>query len=180
MSLLTYGSCILSGCALAYWATSACTTVAVAVLAPGIACVVWAVALLPANGSVHYVGNARGLYFPTRRRSWILGRSKTQPWLFVPWSNVLRISVAPLLDESGRKGVSFSLRVSDEQRRLYFPRAAVLDWGDESRINTACSILVAYPSICKPLHKIVSILCALQRQPEEDNARADLAMLGVR
>jgi hypothetical protein len=171
MTQFTSGVYLLFGCVLAYWAMAASDIVATAILAPGIAAAVLAAALSPANSPIHYASDGRGLYFPARRRAWIPGRAKVQNWLFVPWSNVSRIGVAPLLDDSGKKGVSFCLCASDEHRRLYFSRAAALDGGEKSRIGADHSILVGYPGAFKSPDTIVSILYALQRQPDEDHAQ---------
>lgn len=177
MTVITPALCLLSGCALAYWSMSAGTIAAAAILAPGIACAVLAAALWPAQGSIHYASDAHGVYFPSRQSAWVVGRAKARTWLFVPWSNISRISVQPLLDESGKKGVTFCLRASDEERRLYFSRAATLDRGEESRIGTGCSILVGYPGAFKSPYKIATILCGFKQLPEEDNARSDLTSL---
>ena len=174
LSAITLGLCLLSGCALAYLGASASTLPSAVILLLGIASALLLVALRPTRGSIHYASNDHGVYFPSRRTSWIVGRAKDQTWLFVPWSNISRISVQPLLDESGKKSVTFCLRASDEERRLYFPLAATLDLGEESRISTGCSILVGYPSAFKSPYRIASILCGFQQHSDEDNARIDL------
>ena len=164
--------CLLSACVLAYWAGSANRIAAAVILGIGIACAMLAAALRPTRSAIYYASDARGVYFPSRRNIWKLGRVAPRSWLFVPWSRVSRISVQPLLDESGRRGVTFCLRASDEQRRRYFSRSATLDAGRDPGIGTDCSILVVFPGAFKSPYRIASILCAFQQQLEDDNARS--------
>ncbi len=178
MTRLAFGLCLLFGCALACLALSADGIAAVVILAPGVACAVLAAASRPAP--IHYAGDAHGLYFPACRPASVLGRRQPRSWLFVPWAKVSRIGVQPLLDDSGRKGVVLSLRASDAERQLYFPRAVALDRGAAPRGDTDGLILVGYPGAGKSPYQIVSILCALQRQPEQEKYRIDSSVLSVR
>jgi hypothetical protein len=164
------GLWVLCGCAFVYLASSASTLPSAAIVFLGIASALLLVALLSARGSIHYASDACGVYFPSRF-FWIGGRAKVRTWLFVPWPNISRISVQPL-GESGTKGVAFCLRASDEERRLYFARAATLDLGDVS--GTDSSILVVYPSAFRSPYKIAAILGAFRQHSEQDYARSDL------
>ena len=172
LSAIMLGLCGLCGCAFVYLASSASPLPSAAIVLLGIAAALLLLTLLSAHGSIHYASDARGMYFPSRL-FWISSRAKVRTWLFVPWSNISRISVQPL-GESGTKGVAFCLRASDEERRLYFARAATLDLGDKSPDGTGCSILVGYPSAFKSPYRIASILCGFQQHSEEDHARIGL------
>ena len=93
-----------------------------------------------------FAGDSPGVYFPSRPRFSLVGRATAQRWLFVPWSNISAIKVQRLLDESGsRRGVAFSLRVSEEERRRYFPESVRQRPGASSAAGAAISIGAAYP-----------------------------------
>ena len=116
--------------------------------------------------SIDFIGGSEGVYFPSRTRSGIgfgfLATPKT--WLFVPWSNVLRISVGPLFDEWGAtRGVTYCLRVSEDERREYFstPTLPVID-GPRSAIQRG-SILVGYRSVLRSPYKILAVLLRLRK-----------------
>ena len=129
MTVISSGLCLVPGGALAYLAALASAIPAAVVVPLAIASALALLALWFERSPVDYVADARGVYFPSPRKLPMTGRGQARRWLFVPWSNIARIGVQPLLDESGRNGVTFCLCVSDAERRLYFPRAAALDPG---------------------------------------------------
>jgi hypothetical protein len=171
---------LLSGGGLAYLATSISTIPSLAALllwiVSGLAILV---AVRPWSASIDYAGDAHGVYFPSRQSFGIVGRTKPPTWLFVPWSNVSNIGVQPLLDESGNaKGVTFCLRASDDERRVYFSGTAMLDLDERSPIGQRGSILVGYRSAFKSPYKIAATLRSLQRRQTDGIVTAgDVSLL---
>ena len=147
VGLFRRGGCFLVGSGLAYSALLAPAApwqlAALLSIASGLA-ILAAIRLQAAQ--MLFAGDSPGVYFPSRPRFSLVGRATAQRWLFVPWSNISAIKVQRLLDESGsRQGVAFSLRASEEERRLYFPESVRQRPGVSSAPGAAISIGVAYP-----------------------------------
>jgi len=164
------GLFLLSGCGLAYFMTSAATMPFVVTLllwiVSGLAIVV-AVRTPPA--SIHFASDAQGVYFPSEQKLRIAGPVMAQKWLFVPWSNISSIGVQLLLDEWGNtKCVTFGLRASEDEQRVFFSRTARPGFHEGLPIGNRGSILVGYPSVFRSPYKALAILRNLQRQ-QTDN-----------
>lgn len=147
VGLFRRGGYLLVGSGLAYSALSA---PAVSWPLAALLSIVSGLAILAAirqqAALILFAGDSPGVYFPSRPCFSLTGRATAQRWLFVPWSNISAIKVQRLLDESGsRQGVAFSLRASEEERRLYFPGSVRQRPGVSSAAGTAISIGVAYP-----------------------------------
>lgn len=107
------------------------------------------------SGAIHFAGDRSGLFFAAPRTG------AAQRWLFVPWSNISRIGVQLLLDESGRKGLALSLRVSAHERRLFFARSV---WRDAGLAVDGDSIRVAYPALLNSPYRLAAALRSLQNR----------------
>ena len=147
VGLFRRGGCLLVGSGLAYSALSAPAIpwplAALLSIASGLAMLA---AIRQQAAPILFAGDSPGVYFPSRPRFSLVGRATAQCWLFVPWSNISAIKVQRLLDESGsRRGVAFSLRVSEEERRRYFPESVRQRPGVSSASGAAISIGAAYP-----------------------------------
>jgi len=147
VGLFRHGGCLLVGSGLAYSALSAPAIpwplAALLSIASGLATLA---AIRLQAAPILFAGDLPGVYFPSRPRFSLVGRATAQRWLFVPWSNISAIKVQRLLDESGsRRGVAFSLRVSEEERRRYFPESVRQRPGASSASGAAISIGAAYP-----------------------------------
>jgi len=122
-------------------------------------------AVRQASATIHFASDAQGLYFPSRQRFARCGQTMAQTWLLVPWANVSAISVQLLLDESGRrKGVTFKLRASEEERRVYFPRTVMLGPRASLPAGNHALISVGYPGASMSPEKIVARLRGLLNQ----------------
>lgn len=108
------------------------------------------------SGAIHFAGDRSGLFFAAPRTG------AAQRWLFVPWSNISRIGVQLLLDESGRKGLALSLRVSAHERRLFLARSV---WRDADASDAdGDSIRVAYPGLLNSSYRLAAALRGLQNR----------------
>lgn len=157
---------LLSGCGLALFLIQAPSIPFVATvllwIGSGLAVLV---ATRPLPGSIRYISDPQGVYFPARKRLGSVGSAKDPTWLFVPWPNISSITVQLMLDESGsKKGVTFRLRANDEERRRYFSAAAMLNFGAGASSGDGGSILVGYPSAFKSPYKVAAMLSRFQRR----------------
>ncbi|MFZ4539128.1 hypothetical protein [Propionivibrio sp.] len=159
------GLLLLSGLGIAYIATTApnlpSTINLLLWIASGLA-ILGAIMLSP--DSIHYASDPQGVYFPSRERSGIFGPSRPQTWLFVPWSNITSLCASLLLNESGNtKGVIFSLRASEEERRVYFTGTTMPTHDKGLLIGDRSTILVGFPSAFKSPYKIAELLHSFRR-----------------
>lgn len=113
--------------------------------------------------SIDFIGDSEGVYFPSRTRSGIGLRRSPKTWLFVPWSNVIRISVQPLFDEWGStEGVTYCLRASEAERREYFSSSAMPDLDSSPFAIQRGSFVVGYRSAFRSPYKALANLLRLQ------------------
>lgn len=157
---------LLSGCGLALFLTRAPSIPFVATvllwIVSGLAAFV---AMRPLLGSIRYISDRQGVYFPAQKKLGTVGSTKHQTWLFVPWPNISSISVQLMLDESGsKKGVTFRLCANEEERRRYFSGAAMLNFEAGASSGDGRSILVGYPSGFKSPYKVAAMLSRFQRR----------------
>lgn len=140
-------------------------------------------AMRPARATICYAGDALGVYFPERKRSGIFNPAGPQTWLLVPWSNISSICVQQLLVESGNtKGVTFCLRASDEDQRVYFARTAMLKHEHLPPVGDSAYILVGFPRAFKSPYDIAALLRSFQSRSSEKTTSPDddLVLLSVR
>lgn len=165
------GLFLLSGCGLAYFAPSTSTTTFLApVLLWLLSALAIAAAVRPSSGRILYVSDSLGVYFPSRQRIWSIGPAIPKTWLYIPWSNISAVSVQPLLDEWGyTMGVTFRLRASEDERRLYFSETAMPDLEGISPTGHGHqgSILVGYSSLFRSPYKIAATLCRFQNRQNQ-------------
>lgn len=154
--------------ALAYSALVAATPSWFVLLASGLAALA---AIGQSPGQIHFVCAAKGVFFPARSRAAIAGQALPHRWLFIPWSNISTIGVQLLLDESGsRKGVVFSVRASDEERRVYFPGAAMPSLDARSQAGNRALIRVGYAGVSRSPQRIAALLRRLQARSTSGGA----------
>ncbi|MBL8415244.1 MAG: hypothetical protein JNM42_12475 [Propionivibrio sp.] len=175
MGTVLRGLYLLAGLGMAYLATF---VPAIPIAASLLLWIVSGLAILaamrPARATIYYASDALGIYFPERKWSGISGFAGPQTWLLVPWSNISSISVQVLLDESGNtKGVTFCLRASDEDQRLYFARTAMLKHEHLPPVGDRASILVGFPSAFKSPYDIAALLRSFQSRSSEKTTSPD-------
>ena len=160
VGLLRRGLLILSGGGLAYaaFATPTLSWLPAALLAIASGLVVFA-AIRQRPGPIHFASDSLGVYFPSRRRA---GHATPRHWLFVPWSNISGIGVQLLLEESGRKGLVLSLRVSANERRQFFARSVWREALVGSAVDDGGSVRVAYPGVFNSSYRLAATLRGLQ------------------
>lgn len=126
-------------------------------------------AMRPARARIYYASDALGVYFPERKWSGIFGRAGPRTWLLVPWSNISSISVQQLLVESeNTRGVTFTLRASAEDQRVYFSQTAMLKHAHLPPVGDHDSILVGFPSAFKSPYEIVALLRSFQSRSADN------------
>ncbi|MFZ4539839.1 hypothetical protein [Propionivibrio sp.] len=166
---LRRGLLLVAGFGIGYFATSAPTiSLPISLLLWAVAGVAILFAIRPSPASIYYASDPKGVYFPSRQRSGFFGPARPQTWLLVPWSNITRICVQLLLNETGNtKGVTFCLRVSEEDWRVYFSGTAMLKHGEKHSVGEHQSLLVGFPGEFKSPHEIASLLRSYQCQKTE-------------
>jgi hypothetical protein len=111
---------------------------------------------------------------PECKNPGIVGPAGPQKWLLVPWSNISSICVQQLLVESeNTKGVTFCLRASDEDRRVYFARTAMLKHEHLPPVGDHASILVGFPSAFKSPYDIAALLRSFQSRSPDNTSSPD-------
>jgi hypothetical protein len=155
---------LLAGLGMAYLATSvpaiAFATTVLLWIVSGLAILA---AMRPSRARIYYASDALGVYFPERKSSGIVGPTEPQTWLLVPWSNISSICVQQLLVESeNTRGVTFCLRASDEDQRVYFARTAMLKHEHLPPVRDHASILVGFPGAFKSPYDIAALLRSFQ------------------
>jgi hypothetical protein len=153
VGLLRRGLLALGAAGLACWTLAAPTVsaplAALLLLVAGLAMIA---AIRLHSGAVHFVGDCSGIFFAAPPAG-------AQRWLFVPWANVTAIGVQWLLEESGRKGLTLSLRLSAHERRLFFARSV---WRDVGPATDGDTLRVAYPGLLGSPDRLAATLRGLR------------------
>ena len=153
VSLLWRTLLVLCAAVLAGWALTAPVLprplAALLLLVAGLALVA---AIRRRSGSIHFAGDCSGIFFAAPPAA-------APRWLFVPWANVTAIGVQWLLEESGRKGLALTLRVSTHERRQFFARSV---WRDAGPADDGDTLRVAYPGALGSPYRLAATLRALQ------------------
>lgn len=155
VSLLWRTLLALCAAALAGWALAAAalprSLAALLLCVAGLALVA---AIRRRGGAIHFAGDCSGIFFAAPPAA-------APRWLFVPWANVTAIGVQWLLEESGRKGLVLTLRVSANERRQFFARSV---WRDAGPVADGETLRVAYPGALGSPYRLAATLRALQSQ----------------
>ena len=153
VSLLWRIAPALCAAALAGWVLAASALPRpLAALLLGVAGLALVAAMRRRGGAIDFAADCSGIFFAAP--------SAAAPrWLFVPWANVTAIGVQWLLEESGRKGLALTLRVSAHERRQFFARSV---WRDAGPAGDGDALRVAYPGVLGSPYRLAATLRALQ------------------
>ncbi len=118
-------------------------------------------AIHPKTGreKIYFICDNLGMYFPSYQSQMLFPHGHTEVWLFVPWKNITDIKTAKLRgDEGSVKGLSFSVKATEEEEKLFFGNLATVKRQCLGNVDAAGNLIVGYSNFFQSPKRVVSIL----------------------
>lgn len=124
-------------------------------------------AIHPRTGreQVYFICDHLGVYFPSYQSRMFLSHGNDESWLFVPWTNINDIKSARLLSDEGTvKGISFSVKASEEEEKTFFGPLAIAKRNYSGNTNAEGNLVIGYSNIFQKSAEVLSVMNEFRKQ----------------